>query len=85
MPITIKVNKDGPYLISAEDAKQIAIVDWEGNPVPIPEGKPNVKLCRCGASTKKPFCDGMHSKIGFRGAEEARNEFDQKAPGGPGA
>ena len=85
MAITIKVNKDGPYLISAEDAKQVSIVDWEGNPVAIPEGKPNLKLCRCGASTKKPFCDGMHSKIGFRGAEEARADFDAKAPGGPGA
>jgi CDGSH-type Zn-finger protein/uncharacterized Fe-S cluster protein YjdI len=28
------------------------------------------KLCRCGASATKPFCDGTHARIGFRSSNE---------------
>lgn len=70
--VTIKISKNGPYLITGD----IELVDHELKPVTIPTGKKNVALCRCGASVTKPFCDGTHSRIGFRAAEEAAKEHD---------
>ena len=75
MPITITVRQNGPFFISADDAPQVTILDHAGNRVESKPGK-GIALCRCGASVNKPFCDGTHSRIGFKGAEEARQEFD---------
>ena len=63
---TIRLRKNGPYLVEDDDVK---VLDWDGNEYPITR-RP-IALCRCGASTKKPFCDGTHSKIGFQAAEAA--------------
>lgn len=80
MPLLIKVRKDGPYAIDVTTG-EFLLVDHDGNPIPLPElkpGKTSITLCRCGASTKKPFCDGTHTKIGFKGAEEAQRRFDEQ-------
>lgn len=79
MPITITIRNNGPYLIQGDDVAQVTIVDHEGNVV-TPKGK-NITLCRCGASVTKPFCDGTHSRIGFKGAEAARVDFDKTGDG----
>ncbi|WP_440915764.1 CDGSH iron-sulfur domain-containing protein [Crystallibacter degradans] len=32
---------------------------------PVPRRRKTVALCRCGASSIKPYCDGTHKLIGF--------------------
>lgn len=69
--VTITIKQTGPYVIEGD----VKLVDYQGNVVETTPGK-RISLCRCGASTKKPFCDGTHSKIGFLAAEKAQQEFD---------
>jgi len=74
--VTIRLRRNGPYVVE-DDAVQV--VDWNGAPYKV-ERRP-VALCRCGASTNKPFCDGTHSKQGFQAAEAAVPESgDKPAP-----
>lgn len=61
---TIQILKNGPYIVNGT----VTVLDSSGQKVQTTE---KFALCRCGASTKKPFCDGTHSKIGFQAAETA--------------
>ena len=63
---TIAVSLNGPLKVDSPDA---TLIDWNGAAYPI--NKRPFFLCRCGASTNKPFCDGTHSKMGFKAAEAA--------------
>ena len=63
--VTITVRENGPYLVRGP----ITILDADGNEHRTERDV--VALCRCGASTTKPFCDATHSKIGFAAAERA--------------
>ena len=62
--VKISILKNGPYIVTGG----VELKDAEGNSYP---AKERVALCRCGASTTKPFCDGTHSKVGFQAAERA--------------
>ena len=71
MSVKITIRNNGPYAIEGE----FTLVDADGNEVPITKNK----LCRCGGSTTKPFCDGTHSKIGFQGAMAAVDKADNNS------
>jgi CDGSH-type Zn-finger protein len=58
METTIKVRKDGPYLVTGS----CKVTDHEGKVI---EVKESFVLCRCGASKNKPFCDATHKNVGF--------------------
>ena len=62
----IKVRQNGPLLVSGDD---VTLTDWNGAAYEITK-RPFV-LCRCGASAKRPFCDGAHNKVGFTATESA--------------
>ena len=57
---SIRVARDGPYLISGP----CRLLDARSVEVP---AHTTFALCRCGNSSRKPFCDGTHTRIGFSG------------------
>ena len=58
LPKEVAVIPDGPLWISGG----IPVTRSDGQPL---ETRNRVTLCRCGASAKKPLCDGTHKEIGF--------------------
>ena len=76
--VTIEARPNGPYVVTGT----IELRDTTGN-VLLTQGR--TVLCRCGASTKKPFCDGTHSKIGFQAAAQAVPDSAESAADAGGA
>ena len=70
--VTIEVRPNGPYIVNGS----IELRDANGNVLPT---QSRTVLCRCGASTNKPFCDGTHSKVGFQAAARAVPESAESA------
>jgi CDGSH-type Zn-finger protein len=78
LDMQISVKENGPYLVegSVPLARQTIVTDNAGDSVEWLEGdefeaRATYKLCRCGQSGTKPFCDGSHARVGFDGTETA--------------
>jgi len=57
---SIRIQGNGPYMITGP----ITIEDVDGNVITVGEGR-TIKLCRCGHSATKPYCDGTHRRVDF--------------------
>ena len=58
-PLTIEPQTNGPLQMKGN----LEITSGTGRVV---ARVTHARLCRCGASNAKPFCDGSHARIGFR-------------------
>lgn len=74
----ITITENGPYVVTGgvpisraiieTDAKGESVTWGDGTDFPVSD---RVLLCRCGHSSKMPFCDGSHTSVKFNGTETA--------------
>lgn len=72
------VRNDGPYVVTGAVPlrDRHPVVSEHGEPLTwrseeASEQRAVYALCRCGESSRKPYCDGTHAKVGFDGTETA--------------
>lgn len=73
----ITVSSNGPLFARGD-------LRIEGAPEDMPGLRFRAALCRCGASTNKPFCDGSHEKVGFRDYGAVGDRGEAHGPQGGG-
>ena len=56
--LTLKARENGPWMVPGPAECIVA----EAQETVTGE---TVYLCRCGGSSRKPFCDGSHRRLGF--------------------
>ncbi|MDA1163044.1 MAG: CDGSH iron-sulfur domain-containing protein [Planctomycetota bacterium] len=62
--VTIRCRENGPLIVTGN----VTLTDHEGNPYDTSD-RENIALCRCGATRKRPFCDGTHRETGWLAAD----------------
>ena len=77
-PRKITVRPDGPYIVRGGIplVRKKQVMSEHGEPLDWQKESDlstgdSYRLCRCGQSSNKPFCDGTHTKIEFDGSETA--------------
>ena len=58
--VTVTLTPNGPLIVRGSHV-------LEGGDGERTEKSAAVAYCRCGGSARKPYCDGSHGKIGFKG------------------
>ena len=58
--LSIEATRNGPLIVRGAHA-------LTGSDGKTAEKTGAVAYCRCGQSSKKPFCDGTHTRVGFKG------------------
>jgi CDGSH-type Zn-finger protein/truncated hemoglobin YjbI len=71
LPATIQAATNGPYLVTNVER----VVNYLGEQLELP---PQLALCRCGGSSRKPFCDGSHAGNGFTDAKDPSRVPDRR-------
>lgn len=61
---TITTRLNGPLLVKGP----VKLIDHEGREYDL-SGKETYALCRCGATNRRPFCDGTHKTCGWVSSE----------------
>ncbi len=84
----VEVTADGPYRVVGEvplvrtgqvETEYGEPVAWEPD-APLEPATEPYELCRCGRSSRQPFCDATHEREPFDGSEVAdRGTYDHRA------
>ncbi len=68
---TILAEPNGPYLVQG----LTRFLDAKGNPL---KAGRKMRLCRCGHSKVKPYCDDTHKNFGFNSAKTTDGKWDYR-------
>ena len=68
---TIQSEVSGPYLVTNAER----LTNHLGEPLP---SRPQLALCRCGASAMMPYCDGSHADVGFTSEKDPSRVPDRR-------